>query len=394
MASSNSARQSLPGLVLLAAAALGLIVANSPLAHLYESLLTAKIGPVLGPISLHKSVGHWINDGLMAVFFLLVGLELKRELRGGALSNPRDALLPALAAVGGMAVPALIYFAFNAGDPEAMRGWAIPAATDIAFALCILALAGDKVPVCLRVFLVSVAVVDDLGAILVIAAFYTESIAFVALAIAGGLTLGLIALNRAGVRHRLPYLMLGALLWLAVLKSGLHATLAGVVLALTIPHEWGGEDTMCTRLEHDLHPGVSFLILPIFGFANAGVPLAGVDASVLLGSVPVGIALALVIGKPIGIAGISWLAIKSGIAELPKGATWQGMLGASMAAGVGFTMSLFIGGLAFTAPEYTVGMRIGVIAGSLVSATAALVLLKALPSPSAKSAPAPTGAPA
>jgi len=387
MAQSDSfAKQVLPGLVLLGAAGVGMGLANSPLAGTFFDTLAAKVGPVIGPISLHKSVLHWINDGLMAVFFLLVGLELKRELIDGALAKPRDAMLPAMAAIGGMAIPALIYVSFHLGSPETMKGWAIPAATDIAFALCVLSLAGPRVPIGLRVFLVTVAVVDDLGAILIIALFYSGALNATALLAAAGLSIGLFVMRRVGVRSVIPYLVIGALLWVAVLKSGIHATLAGVVTALAIPHDRDetGESAL-THLEHLLHPWVSFLVLPIFGLANAGVPLAGMGLDVALGAVPVAIAVALVVGKPIGIVGMTFVAVKSGICSLPAGVNWRGVLGASFAAGIGFTMSLFIGMLAFTDPSVTAGVRIGVLIGSFISAFIALGVLRTLPMPSSES---------
>lgn len=395
MAQSDSfAKQVLPGLALLGAAGVGMALANSPASTAFFDALATKVGPVLGPISLHKSVLHWINDGLMAVFFLLVGLELKRELIDGALAKRRDAMLPAMAAIGGMAVPAMIYVAFHLGSPETMKGWAIPAATDIAFALCVLSLAGPRVPIGLRVFLVTVAVVDDLGAILIIALFYSGALNATALLAAAGLTIGLFAMRRFGVKSVIPYLLIGMLLWVAVLKSGIHATLAGVVTALAIPHDRDatGESAL-THLEHLLHPWVSFLVLPIFGLANAGVPLAGMGLDVALGAVPMAIAIALVVGKPVGIIGMTWVAVKSGMCSLPAGVNWKGVLGASFAAGIGFTMSLFIGMLAFTDPAITAGVRIGVLIGSFISAFIALAVLRTLPLPGAAAKPEARRAP-
>lgn len=395
MASSEDSflKQIGPGLALLGAAGIGMILANSPMSASFFSLLEAKIGPVIGPLSLNKSVLHWINDGLMALFFLLVGLELKRELVDGRLSKPKDALLPIFAAVGGMAIPAGIYAAVHFNNPETASGWAIPAATDIAFALCVLSLAGPRVPIGLRVFLVTVAVVDDLGAILMIALFYSGELSTPALMAACGFTVALFALTKMKVRSLVPYLIVGVLLWIAVLKSGIHATLAGVITAMFIPHPKAGSDdtpvvpelhtkgaaTPLTKLEHALHNVVSFAVLPIFGLANAGVPLAGLGPEVALGSVPVAIAVALVVGKPIGIVGASLIAVKSGMADLPNNTTWKGVFGASCAAGIGFTMSLFIGGLAFTDDSQTAGVRIGVLMGSFISAFLALAILRSLP---------------
>ncbi|MCB9506649.1 MAG: Na+/H+ antiporter NhaA [Myxococcales bacterium] len=392
MTETSRLREAAPGLVLLAAATVGMVVANTPAAASVTAALATKVGPVIGPLSLNKSVIHWINDGLMAIFFLVVGLELKRELVGGRLANARVALLPALAAVGGMAVPALIYAAFHASSPATLVGWAIPAATDIAFALCVVTLAGPRVPVALRVFLVTVAVVDDLGAILVIALFYSGKLAVVPLVVAGAAVGALAALSRSHVRALAPYLIVGAVLWVAVLKSGIHATLAGVITALFVPHaqrvttadvgvtiDAASTDSPLLRLEHALHPWVSYAVLPIFGFANAGVPLVGMGLADALAQTPLSIATALVVGKPVGICLAVWLAVRLGVAALPEGTNWRGLIGAGCAAGIGFTMSLFIGGLAFESVEQLAGVRIGVLAGSLISAALALAIFQTLP---------------
>jgi NhaA family Na+:H+ antiporter len=361
------------GIVLMLAAALGLIIANSTWAPAYFSVLKTYVGG----LSLH----HWINDALMALFFLLVGLEIKREFLDGQLSRWSQRILPGLAAVGGMVAPALIYVAFNAGHPETLRGWAIPAATDIAFALGVLALLGKRVPFSLKVFLTAVAIIDDLLAVIVIALFYTEELSLFWLGLAGVALLGLILLNRMRVRTLLPYLLIGAVLWFLVLKSGVHATLAGVALALTIPITLSpaAPDSATSPLhilEHALHPWVAFLVVPIFGFANAGVSLAGMSWAALLAPVPLGVAAGLFLGKQVGVFGVTWLAIRMRLAEKPAQATFAQIYGVSLLAGIGFTMSLFIGMLAFEDSEaLQSAVKIGVLAGSLVSALCGAVVL-------------------
>lgn len=367
-----------PGLVLIAAAAAALIVMNSGLADGYTAALATKFTIAYGEIGLSKPLLLWINDFLMAIFFLLVGLEIKREMVAGNLSSFRAASLPAIAAVGGMIAPALIYWGFNAGDPEAMRGWAIPAATDIAFALGVLALLGRRVPIALKVFLLAVAIIDDLGAIVIIALFYTADLSGMAFAISGLMIVALIALNRLGVRAITPYMLLGVVLWVAVLKSGVHATLAGVVVAFCIPmSERKDEDEPpLYRLEHALVPWVSFGIMPIFAFANAGVSLAGMGPSSLLEPISAGIAVGLLAGKQIGIVLACVLAVVLGISKLPSGINWQQIWGVSMLAGIGFTMSLFIGNLAFATPEQAASVRVGVLSGSIVSAILGYIVLR------------------
>ncbi len=361
------------GIVLMLAAALGLIIANSTWAPAYFSVLKTYVGG----LSLH----HWINDALMALFFLLVGLEIKREFLDGQLSRWSQRILPGLAAVGGMVAPALIYVAFNAGHPETLRGWAIPAATDIAFALGVLALLAKRVPFSLKVFLTAVAIIDDLLAVIVIALFYTEELSLFWLGLAGVALLGLILLNRMRVRTLLPYLLIGAVLWFLVLKSGVHATLAGVALALTIPITLSpaAPDSATSPLhilEHALHPWVAFLVVPIFGFANAGVSLAGMSWAALLAPVPLGVAAGLFLGKQVGVFGVTWLAIRMRLAEKPAQATFAQIYGVSLLAGIGFTMSLFIGMLAFEDSEaLQSAVKIGVLAGSLVSALCGAVVL-------------------
>jgi len=358
------------GIVLMVAAASALIIANSPLATGYFAGLHLEFAGL--------SVGHWINDGLMALFFLLVGLEIKRELAVGQLARWRDRALPGLAALGGMLVPALLYALVNRHDPQTLAGWAIPAATDIAFALGVLALLGSRVPASLKVFLSALAILDDLGAVLIIALFYTRDLSTTMLLAAAGLVAGLFLLNRLKVRALLPYLLLGALLWFCLLRSGLHATLAGVILALFIPlgDTEGDRASPLLRLESALHPWVAFLIVPLFGFANAGVSLAGLSPSNLLDPVPLGVALGLFLGKQLGITLLVLLAIRSGLARRPAGASWLQLYGVALLCGIGFTMSLFIGALAFPgAPALVDEVKIGVLLGSLLSALTGSVVL-------------------
>lgn len=374
--------EALGGYALMLAALAALVVANSGAAAAYFDLLGAKVGFQAGPVLLKESVLHWINDGLMAVFFLLVGLEIKREMLDGQLRGAGRIVLPGIAALGGMAVPALIYVLVNLGSPDTLRGWAIPAATDIAFALGILALLGNRVPTSLKIFLTALAILDDLGAIVIIALFYTAELNLFALAMAGALLTCLTCLNRAGVTRLTPYLLLGAVLWYFVLKSGVHATLAGVALALTIPlrpqHQGGPHvHSPLHALEHALHKPVALLIVPVFGFANAGVSFAGMGLSSLAQPVPLGVALGLFLGKQLGVFGFAWLAIKSGIASLPRHATFTQLYGVALLCGIGFTMSLFIGALAFTDPAAIDATKIGVLTGSLVSALTGFVVLRA-----------------
>lgn len=362
------------GIVLMVAAALALIVANSPLGQSYFDTLHLYLGGL--------SVHHWINDGLMALFFLLVGLEIKREMLDGQLSTWPRRILPGTAAVGGMVGPALIYLAFNLGEGGHPEGWAIPAATDIAFALGVLSLLGSRVPMTLKVFLTALAIIDDLGAVIIIALFYTSSLNLLALGGAAGLVVVLIAMNRFGVRNLLPYVLIGAGLWFLVLQSGVHATLAGVILALTIPLRPSPTrpDDMHSplhKLEHALQPYVTFLILPIFGFANAGVSFAGMSIGQLVDPVPLGIAAGLVIGKQVGVFAAAALVIRAGWAELPMYATWRQLYGVALLCGIGFTMSLFIGLLAFPdTPLLQDEVKLGVLLGSIISALAGAALLR------------------
>ncbi|CAB3712357.1 Na+/H+ antiporter NhaA [Achromobacter kerstersii] len=376
--------EALGGYVLMAAALAALIIANSPAAPLYFDVLGSKLGFQAGPIVLRETVLHWINDGLMAVFFLLVGLEIKREVLDGQLRGVSRIVLPGIAALGGMVAPALIYVLINIGSPETLRGWAIPAATDIAFALGILALLGSRVPTSLKIFLTALAILDDLGAIIIIALFYTAQLKVVALAMAGALLVCLFCLNRAGVTRLTPYLLIGAVLWYFVLKSGVHATLAGVALALTIPlspRNAGkpGAHSPLHDLEHALHKPVALLIVPIFGFANAGVSFAGMGLASLAQPVPMGVALGLFLGKQLGVFGFAWLAIKAGVASLPRHATFTQLYGIALLCGIGFTMSLFIGALAFTDAANVDATKIGVLAGSLASGLIGFLLLRIKP---------------
>jgi Na+:H+ antiporter, NhaA family len=367
-------------LPLLAAALLALVLANSPFAGAIAQLLATKLGFVWGPIGLYKPVLLWINDGLMALFFLLVGLEIKREVVEGALSQPSQIALPVAAAAGGMAVPALFYVAINWSDPTALRGWAIPAATDIAFSLGVLAALGSRVPLALKVFLTTLAIVDDLGSIVVIAIFYTSNLSTQALAFAALFIAGLAVLNVAGVRRLLPYLIVGALLWVSVLKSGVHATLAGVVLAMFIPLKSDGEadeDRPAIRLEHVLKPWSAWFIMPVFAFANAGLPLGGLSLATAVAPLPLGIVAGLFFGKQIGIMLGAGLLIMTGVAALPQGATWRGLYGVAILGGIGFTMSLFIGTLAFPGDALReTEVRLGVLAGSLLSAVVGYLVLR------------------
>jgi NhaA family Na+:H+ antiporter len=358
----------------MATAALALVVAQSPLAPAY---FAAQHWSFAG-----LDLLHWINDGLMALFFLLVGLEIKRELLDGQLSTWSRRTLPGIAALAGMVVPAVLFLALNGGDPATSRGWAVPTATDIAFALGVLALLGSRVPASLKVFLTALAILDDLGAILVIALFYTGDLAAGYLALAGAAVAVLVLLNRLGVTWLAAYLAVGVVLWWCVLRSGVHATLAGVVLAMTVPVRItpGRPDEPTSplhRLERALHPWVAFGVLPVFGFANAGVSLAGVDAGMLLQPLPLGIVAGLFLGKQLGVFLAVWLAVRSGRADLPAHASWVQLYGVATLCGVGFTMSLFIGNLAFAgAPELMEATKLGVLAGSLLSGLLGWIILR------------------
>lgn len=372
------------GIILMFAAALAMVVANSPFGTQYHDWLHTPVSPALtdklGPMTLHL----WINDGLMAIFFLFVGLEIKRELVDGRLSTWNQRRLPILAAAAGMAVPAAIYLLIAGGDPALVNGWAIPSATDIAFAMGVLALLGRRAPTSLKLFLVTVAIVDDMGAVAIIAAFYTSSLALVPLAAAAGLVAALFALNRLGVRSISLYLLGFALLWYAVLLSGIHATIAGVVAAFAVPliptpGTPDAADSPLHRLEHLLDAPVAFFIVPLFGFANAGVHLAGITWDEILAPLPVGIAAGLFLGKQLGIFGAVWFAVKTGFATRPRGATWLQIYAVSVLCGIGFTMSLFIGGLAFANPELVEEAKLGTLAGSLLAALVGFIVLRRAP---------------
>jgi NhaA family Na+:H+ antiporter len=357
------------GYVLMAATAAAMIVANSPLARKYHSLLEFPLTIGIDRFIISKSSLHWIDDGLMVLFFFVIGLELKRELIEGHLSSLRRASLPAFAAAGGMLGPALIYVALNRHDQLAMHGWAIPTATDIAFALGVLSLLGKQVPAALKAFLLSVAIFDDLGAIVVIAMFYTAELHPVPLVIAGGLVIVLFALNRLNVIRPTVYFVFAFFLWLAILKSGIHATLAGVVVAMFIPLRTPDGSSPAQQLEQSLHPWVAFAVLPIFAFANAGVTLSGLTLVDVAGTVPLGIMFGLFAGKQIGIFVMCWLSVKLRLAARPEGASWRQLYAIAILCGIGFTMSLFIASLAFKefGADYHGAERLGILMGSLVS---------------------------
>ena len=372
--------ESASGILLVIAGVLGMIAANTPLHDLYQTILQMPIKLQVGAIKFDKTLLIWINDLLMAIFFLLVGLEIKREVVSGELSDRARVALPAIAALGGMIVPAAIYAAFNWNDPVGIRGWAIPSATDIAFALGVLSLFGDRVPIGLKVFLMTLAVLDDLGAIVIIALFYSHDLSVNALLLAAGAIIVLFALNRAGVTRIAPYMLVGTALWVFVLKSGVHATLAGVVAALFVPASDPAhpQHPPASRLEHSLHPWVAFGILPVFAFANAGVDLTGLSLRKLLDPIPLGILLGLFVGKQVGVFTFSWLAVKSGLARLPTGVNFAQVYGAAILCGIGFTMSLFIGMLAFentAANEVIVTDQLGILAGTLLSAVVGSLVL-------------------
>ncbi len=367
------------GIVLALAAVLAMIVANSPLHDLYHAFIHAPVSVQIGQFSIDKDAHHWINDGLMAIFFFLVGLELKRETLIGELSDIKQIILPALCAIGGMIAPALAYTAFNHHDPNLMKGWAIPTATDIAFAIGVLSLLGNKVPNSLKVFLVSIAIFDDLGAIIIIALFYTSELSWVSLGIAAVCLPLLFLLNRMNTVRLTPYLLIGLILWAAMLKSGVHATLAGVLLAFFIPLKniKDPEHSPLEELEHDLHNTVAFGILPLFAFANAGISLAGASLDSLFHSVPLGIGAGLLIGKQLGVMIPLLIFIKLKLASLPKGTTMMQVYGVSLLCGIGFTMSLFVSGLAFGSDRDGFDPRLGIILGSLISGILGYLVLRA-----------------
>jgi len=359
------------GILLIFVTIMALLLSNSPLAGFYESFLHIPIEIRIGSLHIDKHLYHWVNDGLMAVFFLLIGLEVKREVFEGQLSSWSQAALPGIAAIGGMLVPALFYIAFNYNDATALKGWAIPTATDIAFALGVLSLLGKRVPVSLKIFLMALAIIDDLGAIVIIALFYTADLSTLAISVAAASLVILIIMNRLGVTRKAAYILIGTVLWVSVLKSGVHATLAGVALAFTIPlglKKNGVEVNLSKSLEHDLHYWVAFFILPVFAFVNAGIDIRGISLPSMTNSVPLGIALGLFLGKQIGVFSFSWIAIKSGFASLPKGSNWMQLYGVSILTGIGFTMSLFIGSLAFPSDQaYQYTDKLAILVGSFAA---------------------------
>jgi NhaA family Na+:H+ antiporter len=371
------------GIILIAASALALILANTPLETIYDDLLETPVQISIGAFEIHKPLLLWINDGLMAVFFFLVGLEIKREVLEGELSNRSQLALPVLAAIGGMAIPAVIFATINLDVPVNLDGWAIPAATDIAFALGILALLGTKAPVSLKVLLTAIAIIDDLGAIVIIAVFYSGELSIESLIVAAVAVVVLLGLNRLRVARYAPYLVVGVVLWVSVLKSGVHATLAGVILAMFIPMRGrddlalteGHQESPLRHLEHSLHPWVAFAILPIFGFANAGVSFADMSLGSFVDPLALGIALGLFLGKQLGVFGAIWLTVKLGLSRLPEGARWPQLYGLSALCGIGFTMSLFIGGLAFDDPAHAALVRLGVLSGSILSAVVGYLVI-------------------
>ncbi len=374
-------KESSSGILLIFTTILALILSNTVMAPLYQSFLHIPVEIRIGALHLDKSLYHWVNDGLMAIFFLLVGLEVKREIMEGHLSSASQVALPGIAAVGGMAIPAVVYLAFNMDNPIAVNGWAIPTATDIAFALGILSLLGKRVPVSLKIFLMALAIIDDLGAIVIIAVFYTKQLSMLSIGIAAAALVVLMVLNRFGVAKKAAYFMVGAVLWVSVLKSGVHATLAGVALAFTIPlnarNEEGKSFSPLKELEHDLHYWVAFFILPLFAFVNAGVNVTEISLDQMAGPVPMGIFLGLFIGKQVGVFGFSWAAIKLGWAKLPEGGNWRQLYGVSILTGIGFTMSLFIVTLAFEDDSvffYT--DKLAILVGSFFSGVVGYLLLK------------------
>jgi NhaA family Na+:H+ antiporter len=378
--------ESAGGILLMATAALAMILANTPLNSVYDLIINTPVHIRIGPLEIAKPLLLWINDGLMAVFFFLIGLELKKELLIGELSDRRKLILPVLGAVGGMLIPSLIYIAVNYNDPAAMRGWAIPAATDIAFALGILSLLGSRVPISLKILLTSLAIFDDIGAIVIIAFFYTDAISLTALAVAAVCICILFFMNRKGQETFSMYVFIGSIMWVALLKSGVHATLAGVVLAVFIPmhSRKDPERSPLMEIEHDLHSTVAFFVLPIFAFCNSGINLSNATLDFFTHGVPVGIGLGLFLGKQFGIFGFIWLGIQLRFSSMPEGMSWGSLYGMSALCGIGFTMSLFIGSLAFdtSSSQMVFDERLGIIIGSLLSGVVGtLILRKTLPAP-------------
>jgi len=373
-------QESFAGILLVSTALAAILIANSPVSLYYTILIDTIVEIKIGAFEISKPLLLWINDGLMAIFFFLIGLELKREFLEGELSDKKNIVLPAIGAIGGMAVPALIYVLFNYDDPFALQGWAIPAATDIAFALGILALLGSRVPTSLKVFLTSLAIFDDVGAILIIAFFYTSKISILALSVAAICCVVLFMLNKLKVSKTSMYIFIGVIMWAAMLKSGVHATLAGIILAMFIPmRSYENADiSPLKNVENDLHSIVVFFILPIFAFCNAGVNFDGFGMEQILHGVPLGIALGLFLGNQVGIFSFCWLAIKLGLTELPNNVSWLSLYGTATLCGIGFTMSLFIGSLAFeeTGVNYIIDERLGIIIGSIASGLLGYTILR------------------
>ena len=384
------AQETSAGIILFCAAVAAMVAVNSALNPHYLAFLDIPVAIQFGGFEIAKPLALWINDGLMAIFFFLVGLEVKRELMEGQLSSVEQASLPLIAAVGGMALPAAVFVYFNWSIAENINGWAIPAATDIAFALGVLALLGKHAPVSLKILLLAIAIIDDIGAIIIIALFYTAEVSSTSLMLAGVGTAILFAMNRMGVVRIAPYVLVGAFLWVCVLKSGVHATLAGVVAALAIPLNAKDGSSPLKHLEHILHPWTAFLVLPIFAFANAGVALAGLRISDLLAPLALGIAAGLVVGKQLGVFGFMFLATKVGLVQRPAGVSWLQLYGLACLTGIGFTMSLFIGNLAFVDPEQIETVKLGVISGSVISGVLGYCLLRfaSAPDSSVKTKPA------
>lgn len=372
--------ESAGGIILMMAAVLAMFSANSFLQSYYNLFLSTPVEVRIGPLEVAKPLLLWINDGLMAIFFFLVGLELKRELIEGELADKRNIILPGVGAVGGMLIPALVYVYFNIDDPQAIKGWAIPAATDIAFALGVLTLLGPRVPTSVKIFLTSLAIFDDIGAIIIIAIFYTDDISMLSLIIVGCCIPILYLFNRFRIEARSLYLLIGVIMWTAMLKSGVHATLAGVLIALFIPMKSKTDPNYSPlkSIEHDLHSVVAFFVLPVFAFANAGINLQGIGFEDVMHPVPIGIALGLLIGKQVGVFGFCWLAIKFNFTKLPSGMNFRSLYGTAALCGIGFTMSLFIGSLTFEANDFDklFDERLGIIVGSLLSGIIGFVILK------------------
>ncbi len=374
-------KESSAGILLIVVTVFALALQNSPLSEWYNGFLHTPVEVRIGALQIAKPLLLWVNDGLMAVFFFLIGLEVKREVMEGHLSSLKQVTLPGIAAVGGMVVPALVYIAFNKGESFAMNGWAIPTATDIAFALGILSLLGKRVPVSLKIFLMALAIIDDLGAIIIIALFYTSELSMLSIGVASAALVILFIMNRMGVARKAAYILVGTVLWVSVLKSGVHATLAGVALAFFIPLASKTKDgksfSMSKEMEHDLHYWVAFMILPLFAFVNAGVDLRGISIDEMFGPVPMGIMLGLFIGKQVGVFGFSWLAIKMKLATLPEGSSWRQLYGVSVLTGIGFTMSLFVDSLAFSDSQvYKYADKLAILLGSFLSGLVGYLILK------------------